>query len=66
MLKASDLRDKTIDELKELENSLYRELFELRMQHVTGQLTNYKLLGQKRKDLARVKTVLREKELKIR
>ncbi len=66
MLKAAELRDKTIDELKELEESLYKELFELRMQHITGQLTNYKLMKLKRKDLARVKTILREKELKIR
>ncbi len=66
MLKTADLRDKTIDELREIEDSLYKELFELRMQLITGQLTNYKMLGLKRKDLARVKTILREKELKIR
>ena len=66
MLKAAELRDKTMDELRELEDSLYKELFELRMQLITGQLTNYKLLGVKRKELARVKTIIREKELKIR
>jgi large subunit ribosomal protein L29 len=39
------------------------ELFNLRFQHATGQLTNYKRLGQLRKDVARILTVLRDLEI---
>ena len=40
-----------------------QELFNLRFQHVTGQLDNYRRLGQVRKDIARINTVLREREI---
>lgn len=47
-------------EVKKLKN----ELFNLRFQHVTGQLENPIKLRDTKKDIARVKTILREKELK--
>jgi large subunit ribosomal protein L29 len=40
-----------------------QELFNLRFQHVTGQLDNYARLGQVRKDIARMETILREAEI---
>ena len=40
-----------------------QELFNLRFQHVTGQLDNYARLGQVKRDIARMNTVLREREL---
>ena len=39
------------------------ELFKLRFQHATGQLTNYRRLGQVRKDIARLETELRAREI---
>jgi large subunit ribosomal protein L29 len=39
------------------------ELFKLRFQHATGQLTNYSRLGQVRKDIARLETELRAREI---
>ena len=66
MVKASDLRDKSIQELREEEEKLSQELFKARMELTTGQLTSYKKIKIIKKDLARVKTVIREKELNIR
>ncbi len=58
---AKDLNDKTVDELKaELINHLDAQ-FKLRMQQTTGQLNQTHLLKQTRRDIARVKTVLRQK-----
>jgi large subunit ribosomal protein L29 len=54
-----------MDERELLDNlaSAQQELFNLRFQHVTGQLDNYRRLGQVRKDIARINTVLREREI---
>jgi len=59
-MKASDLRDKSMDELNEELVALRREQFNLRMQHATGELTHNHEHGRVRKDIARVKTVLSE------
>jgi len=60
-MKANELREKTVDELKqELQQQLQNQ-FKLRMQQATGQLTQTHLLKQARKDVARLKTVLRER-----
>jgi large subunit ribosomal protein L29 len=61
-VKAKELRDLGAEELEEKERELYRELFNLRFQKATGQLGNTAMLGKAKKDLARVKTVLRELE----
>lgn len=60
-MKARDLRDFSLDELAGKEKDLREELFNLRFQHATGQLENIMRIPQVRKDLARIKTVLREK-----
>jgi len=68
-MKASDLkalREKTRDELNEELNQLKAELFKLRFQHATSQLENPMKIRQIKKDIARVKTIIREKELGIR
>jgi large subunit ribosomal protein L29 len=60
-MKGSDLRDKTVEELKTELLSLSEQRFKLRMQHATGQLGQTHLLKETQKDIARLKTVLREK-----
>jgi large subunit ribosomal protein L29 len=50
-------------ELRQKEKEVTEQLFNLKFQHATGQLENTARLPQVRKDLARVKTVLREKTL---
>jgi large subunit ribosomal protein L29 len=62
-VKAKELRDITQEELKERETELYQELFNLRIQKATGQLGNTAMLWKTKKDLARVKTVLKELEM---
>lgn len=61
-MKATELRQKSVEELgKELE-SLQRQQFTLRMAKATGQLGKSHQVGVVRKDIARVKTVLNEKQ----
>jgi len=62
-VKAKAIRDMTRDELNKKERELKEELFNLRFQLATGQLENPMRLKEVRKDIARTKTVLREKEL---
>ena len=61
-MKASELRDKSEAELKESLLKLLRYQFNLRMQKGSGQLGQSHLLGQTRRDIARVRTVLRQKQ----
>ena len=65
-MKAEELRDLTVDELAGKLNDLKEELFNLRFQLVTRQLSNPMRIRQVRRDIARVKTVMRERELKLR
>jgi len=60
-MKASELKEKSVDELKEAMVSLAKDQFNHRMQQSTGQLTQSHLLKATKKDIARVKTVLNEK-----
>jgi large subunit ribosomal protein L29 len=60
-MKAADLRDLTPEELQAKMKELSEELFNLNFQHSRQQLDNTARLPQARKDLARIKTVLREK-----
>lgn len=62
-MKANDLRELVPAELKARSDELNEELFNLQFQHATGQLDNPMRLKQVRRDIARVKSVLREKEL---
>ena len=59
-MQASDLRNKSVDELNEELVALRREQFNLRMQQATGELTHNNEHGRVRRDIARVKTVLNE------
>ncbi|OGP58211.1 MAG: 50S ribosomal protein L29 [Deltaproteobacteria bacterium RBG_13_61_14] len=63
-MKASEIREMTDDELKSQEQELKRALQNLRIQFATGQLTNTAQLKLSKRDLARVKTVLKERGLK--
>jgi large subunit ribosomal protein L29 len=60
-LKASQLRDKSVDELRGQENDLREQIFKLRFQKATGQAENPQKIAVVKKELARVLTVLREK-----
>ncbi|MGB5325181.1 MAG: 50S ribosomal protein L29 [Pseudomonadales bacterium] len=59
-MKASDLRNKSSEELGAALNKLLEENFRLRTRKATGQLSQSHLLKQTQRDIARVKTVLRE------
>lgn len=63
-MKIKDIRDLGVDELKQKDKELAEEFFNLRMRHASGQLESTASIGQVRKDIARVKTVLAEKEEK--
>ena len=59
-MKASDLRTKTVDELTDSLMNLRKERFNLRFQKASGQLENTARARQVRRDIARVKTILRD------
>jgi large subunit ribosomal protein L29 len=63
-MKAKEIHNMTNDELATKLAGLKEELFNLRFRHATGQLENPNVLKTVKKDIARVKTVLRERELK--
>ena len=60
-MKAAELREQTVEELRDRERELAEQLFALRLQKVTGQLENPARISTVRRDLARVMTVLGEK-----
>lgn len=62
-MKAKELRMLSDGELLEKEKLLKEELFNLRFQHATGQLENTMRIPQVKKDIARIKTILRERQL---
>jgi large subunit ribosomal protein L29 len=60
-MKASDVRTKTPDQLNDELASLKKEQFNLRFQKATGQLEKSSRINEVRKDIARVKTIARQK-----
>lgn len=64
-MKANELRNKSVEELNKSVSDMKTELFNLRFQLATGELDNPMRIKKVRKDIARVKTVLRERELNI-
>lgn len=62
-MKAKDLRERSNDDLKELEKSLAKDVFQARFKNFTNQLDDTSTINKARKDLARVKTLLRQAEL---
>jgi large subunit ribosomal protein L29 len=61
--KASEIRDLTTEEAELRLSETQEELFNLRFQNATGQLDNYRRLGELRRDIARIHTILRERQL---
>ncbi len=64
-MKAKELRNKSVDELNKSVGDLKTELFNLRFQLATGELDNPMRINKVKKDIARIKTVIRERELSI-
>ena len=62
-MNASELRDKTNDELDELTRQLEGDVFRLRLRQGAEQLSDTSTMKKTRRDLARVKTTLRQREL---
>ena len=68
MMKAKEIkeiRNLSVEDLQKKLNDLKKDLFMLRMQHATNQLDNPMQLAAVKKDIARVKTIIREKETNI-
>ena len=61
MMKAKEIKNLSVDELNAKLEELKKDLFMLRMQHATNQLDNPMRLAATKKDIARVKTIIREK-----
>ena len=62
-MKTKEIRELTVEELNTKLKDLKEELFNLRFRHAIGQLENPASLNACKKDIAKVKTILREKEL---
>jgi large subunit ribosomal protein L29 len=63
MAAITELRERSVEELQDMERNLRAEVFNLRFQRYTEQLENTSSVKNKRRDLARVITILREREL---
>ena len=59
-MKASELREKSVDELQTQLQELYKDQFNNRMQNATGQLGQVHVLKEVKKDIARIKTIITE------
>ena len=65
MMKAKELKNLSVADLQKKLDDLKKDLFMLRMQHATNQLDNPMQIANVKKDIARVKTIIREKETNI-
>ena len=65
MMKTTELRNKSVEELAKKLDELKKDLFMLRMQHATNQLDNPMQIAAVKKDIARIKTIIREKETNV-
>jgi large subunit ribosomal protein L29 len=61
-MKTTEIRDLNSEEIQGKLTNLKEALFNLRFQHEIGQLENPKKIGETKKDIARLKTILNEKE----
>ena len=61
MMKAKEIKNLSVEELTKKLEGLKKDLFMLRMQHATNQLDNPLKIASVKKDIARVKTIIREK-----
>jgi large subunit ribosomal protein L29 len=62
-MKASDLREKNVEDLGELKKTLLHDVFQSRLKNFTNRLDDTSLIRKTKRDLARVMTLLREREL---
>lgn len=62
-MKASEYRERTLEELRQMVDDLKQDIFNLKFQHATGQLDDVSKLMQTKRNLARVCTIIREHEL---
>jgi len=60
-----DMRGLSVEKLQEKLQELKKDLFMLRMQHATNQLDNPMQIAAVKKDIARIKTIIREKETNV-
>ena len=65
MMKATEIRKMSPADLEAKLADLKKDLFYLRMQHATNQLDNPVKINAVKKDIARIKTIIREKETKV-
>ena len=68
MMKAKEFKDvraMSVEDLTSKLNELKKDLFMLRMQHATNQLDNPMQIAAVKKDIARIKTIIREKEINV-
>ena len=63
MMKAKEIKNLSAEELSKKLDELKKDLFMLRMQHATNQLDNPVRIAEVKKDIARVKTIIREQQL---
>ena len=64
-MKISELKEQTIEELESKLVDVKKNVFNLKFQKATGQLENTRAIPNLKKDIARINTLIREKELKI-
>ena len=62
-MKASEIRDMSLEERQQKLSELKEALFNLRFQHGAGQLENHSKLKEAKRDIARLRTIMREAEL---
>jgi large subunit ribosomal protein L29 len=64
-MKAADLREKSVDDLTELQKVLARDVFQNRLKNFTNRLDDTSMMRKTKRDLARVVTLLRERAMGI-
>ncbi len=64
MMKASEIRELSLDEMNQKVIDLKEAYFNLRFQHKTGQLENPQTMGETKRDIARINTIIKETQLK--
>jgi large subunit ribosomal protein L29 len=64
-MKAADLREKSVDDLRELQKTLARDVFQNRLKNFTNRLDDTSMMRKTKRDHARVVTLLRERELGV-
>jgi large subunit ribosomal protein L29 len=65
-MKALELRERTLEELRQMARDKREDIFKLKFQQSIGQVRNAALLRAAKRDLARIETVIREQELGLR